>query len=602
MPYPIVAAVVATMVLLGIYLSTAAPDLTFWDATELMAAAHTMGIPHPPGTPLWVLVGKLASMLFSSAAPPRAITLLSVWSAALTGGAAAYMAARWLGARGAVVAAVSAGTMLTVWNNATETEVYALSLLVSVLLLVTGEFAGRPDTDDHERRRARALMAFVCGLAVPLHLTVLVALPAAVAFAWRGPRPVWREVVAWVALAALGLSAIAVLPLFSAQNPTLDSGNPESWRALVSVLRREQYAVAGLWPRQAPLWLQLGNVFQWSDWQVAYGLHPFPTAHPVRTALTVLWAWLAVLGLRRLWRHDPRVGRAMLLLVLSASLGVALWLNMRAGPTFGVGLLPKGTPHEARERDYFFVLAFWGWGLLAGAGLSAIASALGRRLPAPVAMLPLALVVVPLLANRAVADRSREPVASLPRTYARLLLDAVPRRGVLFAGGDNDSFPLWYLQQVEDYRPDVTVITVPLLGAQWYRERLAAQQLLEVAAVARWPGQGAVLRSLVIHAEGARRAVRVSTLLERSDRLQLDPGGGWALQGLVYAPDRQLGAGQTGLDLPALRRQRSMVPMGALAPLPPGADPAAQTAQELLQCTQVLGPADSLLVSGCGGV
>ena len=110
-----------------------------------------------------------------------------------------------------------------------------------------------------------------------------------------------------------------------------------------------------------------------------------------------------------------------------------------------------------------------------------------------------------------------------------------------------------------------------------------------------------MLRSLMIRAEMARRAVRVSTLLEREDRLSLDPLHGWALQGLVYAPDRLIGAGRTGLDLPALRRSQETVPAGALLPLPPGADPAAQTAQELLRCTQVSSPLDSLLVSGCGG-
>jgi hypothetical protein len=590
------------MVLLGLYLSTAAPDLTFWDAAELMAAAHTLGIPHPPGTPLWVLLGKVAAMLFSSAPPPRAITLLSVWSGAITGGVTALMAAKWIGARGAVVSAVMAGAMYSVWNNATETEVYAVALLASVVMLAAGEYAGRVDTPTPMRLRARALIAFLCGLAVPLHLSVLVALPAAVALAWRGERPRLRDLLSWGALAALGFSAVVLLPLFSSRNPALDSGDPETWRALVAVLRREQYAVAGLWPRMAPLWLQLGNVFQWADWQVAFGLHPQPTAGLWRTSITVLWCWFAGLGVRQLWRHDARVGRAMLLLLLTASFGVAVWLNMRAGPTFGVGILPEGAVHEARERDYFFVLAFWAWGLLAGVGVSAIAATLARRLPAPVALLPFALVLVPVIGNRDVADRTREPVATLPRTYARLLLDAVPRNGVLIAAGDNDSFPLWYLQVVEEYRADVTVVTVPLMGATWYRESLARHQLLAQEAVTRWPGLSAVLRSVMIHAEGRRRAVRVSTLLTRKDRVLLDPTRGWALQGLVYAPDSLLAAGTTGLDLAALRRSREQVPASALAPLPPAADPAAETVQELLRCTRLSTMVDSLLVSGCGGV
>lgn len=590
------------MVLLGLYLSTAAPDLTFWDAAELMAAAHTLGIPHPPGTPLWVLLGKVAATLFGSAPPPRASTLLSVWSGAITGGVTALMAARWIGARGAVVSAVMAGAMYSVWNNATETEVYAVALLASVVMLAVGEYAGRADTADAQRRRARALIAFLCGLAVPLHLSVLVALPAAVALAWRGERPDLRELLAWGALAALGLSAVALLPLLSSRDPALDSGNPETWRSLVAVLRREQYAVAGLWPRMAPLWLQVGNVLQWADWQVAFGVHPQPTAGLWRTSITVLWCWFGGLGMRQLWRYDARVGRAMLLLLASASFGVAVWLNMRAGPTFGVGVLPDGAVHEARERDYFFVLAFWAWGLLAGVGGSAVAATLARRLPAPAALLPLALVLVPVLGNREVADRTREPVATLPRTYARLLLDAVPRNGVLVAAGDHDTFPLWYLQMVEEYRPDVTIVTVPLMGATWYRDALAQQHLLAPEAVARWPGMSAVLRSVMIHAESRRRPVRVSTLLTRNDRGLLDPTRGWALQGLVYAPDSLLAGGTTGLDLAALRRSREQIPASALAPLPPAADPAAETVQELLRCARGSSVADSLLVSGCGGV
>ncbi|GAB1341601.1 hypothetical protein MASR1M101_07280 [Gemmatimonas sp.] len=589
------------MVLFGLYLSTAAPDLTFWDAAEFMAAAHTLGIPHPPGTPLWVMLAKVATIIFSSAPPPRAVTLLSVWAASLTGGVAAYQLTRWIGARGAVVGAVMGGAMLSVWNNATEAEVYAVAMLVSVCMLTVAEFAGRPETDEGQRARVRAVLAFLAGLAVPLHLSVLVALPAAVALAWRGRRPGAGDLAVWVALFCLGLSAVAVLPLLSARNPTLDSGNPETLSALVAVLQREQYQVPGLWPRLAPLWLQMANVFQWADWQVAFGLHPYPTAAVGRTALSLCWVWLALLGVRRLWRADARLGRGMVVLLVSASFGVAFWLNLRGGPTFGVGVLPEGAAHEARERDYFFALGFWSWGLLAGVGVSAIASTLARRLPAPIALLPFSLVLVPVLANRPVADRTLEPVASLPRTYARLLLDAVPQGGVLIAGGDNDTFPLWYLQQVEEYRPDVAVITVPLLGATWYREELAKRRLLDETLATRWPGLEAVLRSVVQHATSARRPLRVSALVERADRVRVSPASGWALQGLVYAPDSVAGAGVTTLDLRRLREARAQLPMGALAPLPPHADPAAQTAQELLRCTRVSSLADSLLVSGCSG-
>ncbi len=599
MPRTVIAPVLAMVVLFSAYLATAAPDLTFWDASELVTAARTLGIPHPPGTPLWVLIARVVSKAFSNTGPARAVTMVSVLASALVGGVGASMLQRWVGSRAAVVGAVIAGTMTTVWSNATETEVYAVSLLFSALMLAVGEWAGRPGVSDRTRRRARALIVFVAAIAIPLHLSVLVALPAALVFAWAGPRVRVVDVIGWGALALLGVSAVAVLPLLSAAGPELASGHPDSLRALVAVLRREQYQVAGLLPRMAPLWLQLANVFEWADWQVAFGVHPFPTPSVPRTLLTLSFVWLAALGLRTVWRYEARVGRAMLVLLISGTMGVAFWLNMRAGPTFGGSFIAAGAVHEARERDYFFVLGFWSWGLLAGAGLAAISAAMAKRLPAPIAALPLLIGAVPLVANNQVMDRTREPIAMMPRTYARLLLDAVPQRGVLLAGGDNDTFPLWYLQQVEDYRSDVTVVTVPLLGATWYRAALAARRLLPSEAVGSWPGLEATLRSVMIHATDDGREVRVSTLLARADRNRVDRTQGWALQGLVYAPSASTAPGAIALDAAALARAREQLPRSVLAPIPAGADPAVAQMQALLRCTQVRRIDDPLLVSSC---
>lgn len=66
----------------------------------------------------------------------------------------------------------------------------------------------------------------------------------------------------------------------------------------------------------------------------------------------------------------------------------------------------------------------------------------------------------------------------MPRMLARALLEPLPRRAVLFVAGDNDTYPLWYLQQVEHERRDVTIVTEPLLGAEWYAEEFARRQHL----------------------------------------------------------------------------------------------------------------------------
>jgi len=590
------------MVLLALYLGTAAPDLTFWDATELSAAAHTLGIPHPPGTPLWVLLGRVAALAFQSSGPARAITLLSVLASALAGGLGAAMATRWIGARGAVAGAAMAGGMMTVWSSATETEVYAVALLFSVALVYAGERAGRHDAERETRVRWRGVIVLLAALAVPLHLSVLVALPAAVTLAWRGPRPTARESGSYLALGLLGVSAIAVLPILAGREPALDAGHPVTIGALVDLLTRAQYDVAGLWPRSAPLWLQLGNVLEWTDWQVAFGLTPHPQPSVQRTSLTVLWAWLALFGVRALWQHEARVGRGMTVLLVSGTIGVALWLNLKAGPSYGVGVLPADAPHEARERDYFFMLGFWAWGLAAGAGLSAMAQQLSVRLPRALTVLPFALAAVPLVANRPVMDRRSEPAATLPRTYARLLLESVPANGVLYTAGDNDSFPLWYLQHVESVRTDVLVVTVPLLGAEWYRAELARRHaMLPTAAVTSWPGLGVVLEASAARARAGRRPIRVSALLAAADRRLLAPTSGWALEGLVYAKNDGVPAGQVGLDATALRQARDRVPPSALRVLPGHLDPVYEQIQTLLRCTQVERVDEALLVGACNG-
>ena len=73
-----------------------------------------------------------------------------------------------------------------------------------------------------------------------------------------------------------------------------------------------------------------------------------------------------------------------------------------------------------------------------------------------------------------------------PAGERKALLEATPRNGVLFVGGDNDSYPLWYAQEVRHIRPDVAVVTIPLLPTRWYREQVAHRfQLLPNRAVER---------------------------------------------------------------------------------------------------------------------
>jgi hypothetical protein len=565
-------------VLFVLYALTLAPGVTFWDAGEFIAAAHSLGIPHPPGTPLFILIVNVwAKVLFFL---PYAVAT-NLFSAAATA-CAAFVSARLVhratrNGSMTVAAAIAAGAMSSVWLNATETEVYAASLVLGMLTIWAGERAGR---EEGEGERWTYLTAYLMALSVPLHLSALVAAPAAIALAsqtatgggirWRravllagtfvmamgaGRMSMWitaagavlmttaiampdpalnaarrmRVSAGVLGVALIGISALLFLYIRARFDPGINQGNPETLTALADVVARRQYAVSPMWPREAPVWVQLANFGQYADWQAALSLGPTVLPSILRTLGTVLFLLLGYEGAITLWRMDRRIATGMLALFASGALGVLAYLNLHAGPSIGYGILPDNTVREARERDYFFVFAFWVWGIWAGIGAVSLAARFSRPPWAGVlvACLPIAL-------NWRAVTRRGEPEQSLPLAVAEALLESSPQNAVLFVVGDNDSYPLWYAQQALHKRPDVVVVTVPLLPTRWYRSELSRRHfLLTDREVERFDGK---LPSAAALAAGARRLGRpvvAATTLTADEREKL--GKGWVAQGVVYA-------------------------------------------------------------------
>ncbi len=577
------AAAISGGALFVVYLATLAPTVTLWDSGEFLAAARTLGIPHPPGTPLFIFGVRVWAMLFGWLPFALAVNLASAASAALAAGLLAWLVTRWTGraAAGAAGALVGGG-MAAVWQSATETEVYSHATLAVVLSLVAAELAGVRRSPRH-----RAMVAFLFGMAVPLHLSILVAGPAVIllaatdsdgvpalrsalvpAGAWavamglgtvsRTPllagalllllstvmagderqRVTRREGVVALLLTLLGASFVLVMLVRAQHDPAVNEGNPTHWQALLDVIARRQYDVPPIWPRRAPLWLQIGNVVQYSDWQVASALSDSPGASLWRTPVTVIFAVLAVVG--SLWHRarDRRSWNVLVLLLLCATGGVVVVLNLRAGPSFGWGVLLDGALREARERDYFFALAFLLVGVWSGCGIVQImerARGTWRR----VGWL---LVATPLVLNWRLVDRRRLPDAHLARDVAAALLREVPPDAVLILAGDNDTFPLWFAQHVEGVRPDVTPVTIPLLGAGWYRGELVRRDaLLDSERATLWAGLSETLAE--IGREGVRRGrpVIAAVSVSPEDRRALDPAAGWRLHGMWYSAMRTSG-------------------------------------------------------------
>ncbi|MEO6443736.1 MAG: DUF2723 domain-containing protein [Gemmatimonadaceae bacterium] len=625
---PTTTAVRSAVFLLVVYLLTLAPSVTLWDSGEFLSAIKTLGVPHPPGTPLFVFVAHAWADVFGWLPFALAVNAASAVATAAAAACLAWLMTRWTGRPEAGLAgALVGGTMATVWQSATETEVYAYALLAMALGLVAAELAAIRGSARH-----RLLVAAIFGLAVPLHISVLIAGPAIVLLAatdtagrssWRAamaPAGAWcvataigtvspyplvagvlllvvasiypvvgeRAAVgrgeAWraAAITVLCASFVLVLVVRARHDPGVNQGNPATWEAMWEVVARRQYDVPPLWPRRAPAWLQVGNLVQYADWQVASALSNAPGPSPWRTPVTVVFVALGIAGC--LWHRarDVRSWRVILLLFVCATLGVITVLNLRTGPSYGWGVLPDDALRESRERDYFFALAFVLWGLWAGCGIVALRDRM-RRGPGG---LVFALAAVPLLLNWRAVDRSRAPEARLAQRVAEALLHDAPQGSVLILAGDNDTYPIWFVQEVLGQRRDVVTVTVPMLGAGWYREELARRhQLLDSTTLVVWRGLAPTMRAIGDRARRTGRVLTATVSLDAAQRRMLDDHGRWQLKGMVLQRADGNAGPTLSIDSVAVEASaRRLDGVRAEVLATPARDPAGEYIQRVMSC------------------
>ena len=223
-----------------LYVWTAAPGLSWYDAGELCSAAHSLGIAHPSGFPLWILLAKGAALVPVGTISLR-ITLLgagSLVAAALLGG---WLAARMLpssarsaSALASCTAVLGLGLSAASWRHATAAEVYGLQAVVLALLL-----AGLWRLIEHPSPRLLALLSLLAALGLGNHGELrffgLVLVPVA-ALGLRARMP--GRALPWVAAAGLvGLSLHLYLPLRAASEPAHLWEDVSSWSGFWDHLR-----------------------------------------------------------------------------------------------------------------------------------------------------------------------------------------------------------------------------------------------------------------------------------------------------------------------------------------------------------------------------
>ncbi|MDA0748758.1 MAG: DUF2723 domain-containing protein [bacterium] len=514
---------------LVVYFKTCAPSVTFWDVGEFIAASHLFGVPHPPGAPFHTLLGRLFTMLPIPGEIAFRVNLISVLAAAATVLLIHLCVVRilhyWLDPNnkvhrlamltGGAVAALSTAFSTSFWANSTEAEVYALSMCFTLLAFW---LALRWDTGGNHRDRLLVFIVYLFGLGAGVHLQCLLTVPGililvftdllkdrplkhqvlvvlglilypflsillptefmilmtlAVLVALVVLQPTWRNPWFWAcALLAglLGFSTYFALIIRSGLNPLVDMNNPETWQNFKAFLSRQQYGTHSIFPRRGDFWDYQFNI------HIKYFLQQFPFYDGVTAAFrravdtfedpyehitySLLPVLLGIGGAVYHFRKDWKRFASVFAMFALMGIGLVLYLNM--------------PDPEPREREYIFVGAYTFFGLWMGLGAAGLIVAAHRQFNTiSVAGLAACLVLLVPLGlldlNYFSHDRSRDYIS---HDYAYNLLITCAPNAILFTNGDNDTYPLWFIQYVKGVRKDVRVVNLSLLKTPWYAKQL----------------------------------------------------------------------------------------------------------------------------------
>ena len=430
------------LISLFIYAFTSAPDVMFTDAGELAGACVSLGVAHPSGYPLFVLLGHVFTLL---PLPLTPIQKLNLFVAIITAGSAVVFLLvsrvllqylkqistdRMAQASPTVIELVAVASALTyafartIWNQATSLEVYALHCL---LLLGTFYFFLRGMLEQRERLLYGA--ALMLGLGFTNHLTTVLLLPGLIFLYFLPPgkkanvdtASLMRFGKLILVTASTGL--LYLLPVLrSSQGARFNWGDiHRSWHAFSYHVLGEQYHVF------------LGES------AISTNTGKFISLLPHQFG----WIGLvfAVYGLIQLLRKSPRLA-GFLLINTAACLAYSL--------SYGI-----------HDIESYFALAFIALLLLMALGVAELVA--HRQQLAP---LFLVLPVANLLQNFGTSDLSRN---TLVPDYTRLLTQDLPPDSILIsAQWDYFDSAFWYKQQVEGYRKDIIAIDKELLRRTWY--------------------------------------------------------------------------------------------------------------------------------------
>ncbi len=542
--------VLISFVAFVVYAQTAQPTVPFWDCGEFIACSFSLSVPHPPGAPLFLFIGRLVSLLPLDFLAPiwglkeltvaHKMNLMSGFFNAVTIGvlfmivtratekfflkanrASEYAIVLVSGLVGGLLAAFSS----TYWSNAVEAEVYGPAMFITCMAIYIAmlwyEKRDKPDSD-----RYLIFIPFILYLGIAIHLTVMIILPPIFLFIIFSSARMRKDPIFWmtwillfsvattfkifIVMTVIGLAislfgfiisssvkktarsrraarsfGMSLITLFvcimafgnttytlirSAQNPLIDENNPETIESFSSYMDRKQYGQESMWEsmfNRKGKWInQLGLHQRMGFW----GFFEKQWSSPSISLHGVIPFIVALLGLFIFIPKHKQFWLLLFLTLLICTLGLIIYINFSDG-TQGIKL-------EVRDRDYFFTPGYMFFSVWIGIGIAAIMAFFNKvrrsaKLPSMLTLILCSILTllpaIPLKANWFTHDRSNNYI---PSDYAYNILNSCDENSILFTNGDNDTFPLWFLQVVEGERTDVCIANLSLLNTNWYIKQL----------------------------------------------------------------------------------------------------------------------------------
>ena len=542
-----IAAGLAFGVPLLVYIRTLTPTVPFWDSGEFIATSFILGLPHPPGNPVYTMLGRMMSLIPIGTVAWK-VNFMSALASALTALFTFLFTTRALRRwflngeltptrqlvceLGGLVAAFFIAFSNSFWDSAIEAEVYSLSsfliafsiwlafnwwdhlgetgndrLLVLIVYLLSISAAvhlgtilvapgllvlfwlARPQYFNTGRFWASAALLggyvlflwyneFSADVDVPLPLILMILAALVVVYALNRKSLVKNNLFTWWTIAmVVGFTVQLFLLVRSQQHPAVNEGAPETFQTWKDYLLRKQYGPSNPFERRAEVGYQIGHMYLryvGQQFMLTSGFGPFGPSSFWVIAVNAIPYVLLALGAWWSWRRDRKT----------------FWFFFTQNVIMGPALIfyLNFTDHEVRERDYFFTNSYHFLAIWMGMGAAGVLEWLTRAFesagqPAAGKMPPGAERYAPWLGVAALIGISLLPCKEgwyehdrsgfyIAHDYAYNMLTPLEPNAIVMTNGDNDTFPLWYIQEVEHVRKDVSVVNLSLLNTPWYIKQL----------------------------------------------------------------------------------------------------------------------------------